>query len=262
MYAQPGPGPSAGTPSEAKRGGQEPKRDGRERESRARSFGEWVTTTQGIITIIATLIGLIVGGSAVVININVPGKPSPTPSPQTSTPQTPATQPLTVDQVRAALLTPADLVNIDPNLTYQDIAVPSAVSCAAATVKPLINVIRQYTDGTVLKLADEIEVYSSANAAHTALAQDAQQITCSLTEPYSISNISSQLNGMCAENDAWQYSQVNNNGTDVSGYLGAVRCGRALVIFFVATVQGSSWDNTSTLVNGMEIAVPKVQSLL
>ncbi len=256
MYAQPGPGRSSGTPSN-------PKSDGQEKESRSRSFGEWITTTQGIITIIATLIGLIIGGgAAVVININVSGKVSPTPNPPTPNPSTPTPQTLTVDQVKAALLMPPDLASIDPNLTYKDVALPRSGSCTAATVKPVINVSREFNDGTTLILGDEIEIYSSANAAHTALTWDAQNIACSFTSPVSVSNISSQINGMGNEDNAWNVTYANDNNVNVSSYLGIVRCGRALAIFLVATSQGSSFDKPDTLVNGIEVAVPKVQSLL
>lgn len=260
MHAQPGLGPSASTPGQ-------PKRDGKEKETRTHSIGEWVSTTQGIIVIIATLIGLIVGGSVVVVNINVPGKTSSTPNSeapngQAPNTQTSAPQTLTVDQVKAALLMPTDLASIDPNLTYKDVALPRMGSCAPAIVKPLINVSREFTDGINLTLGDEIEIFSSANAAHVALAQDSQQATCSLTPPYSTSNISSQLNGMCAENYAMNVTEVNDNNADVSGYFGIVRCGRALVFFSVAALRGSSFDSSNNLVNGMEIAIPKVQSLL
>jgi len=68
--------------------------------------------------------------------------------------------------------------------------------------------------------------------------------------------------GMCAENYAMNVTEVNDNNADVSGYFGIVRCGRALVFFSVAALRGSSFDSWNNLVNGMEIAIPKVQSLL
>jgi len=244
---------------------------GPEKESLARSIADWITTAQGIITTIATLITLIAGGTVIVNNNNSPKAPAPaspptsaaaTPNPPTSAPATSNQQILTPGQAKAALLTSSDLAGIDTNLTYNDVTFPRPGSCKPAVVKPVINVSREFSDAAVLQLDNEIEIYNSPNDARMAFVQDAQQVTCSFTSQYSISSISSQLAGMCDESSAWAVKTVNSNDVKVSGYMGMVRCGRALAFFDVGTSRGSSFDTSSTLVRGMEVAVPKVQNLL
>jgi hypothetical protein len=199
------------------------------------------------------------GGVAIALHINTP-KPSPTPinTPPKPSP-TPSPEGPTVDQVRAALLTSSDLASIDTNLMSVDLQM---TGCNKVTVNDKIDLTRQYRDiAHGLILLDRISIFSSSSDAHIALNEASSGIACSLVEPYSLSNISSQLSGLCDESDAWKATYTQSNNVVLSNYFGIVRCGRAFAIFEVVTEQGSSFDNVNNLVTGMEIAVPKVEEL-
>lgn len=237
------PRPSSGTPKN-------PKSDGPKKAWR--SFRKWITTTWGILTVIATLITLILGVPSVAALVKhftshkAPSALSP--------------QGLTVNQVRAALLTSSDVSSIDKNVTSEDVALPMSSSCDRYTVNPTINVAREFKDDGSLILAEQIEMYTSSEGAHVALGEDVQRVKCSFASDYSVSDISSQLRGMCDESVAWA-TKDKPGGNAVSSYYGIIRCGRAIVNLAVATPERSSFDSEGSLVTGMELAIPKVQDL-
>jgi len=192
------------------------------------------------------------GGFAIAQHIHAHQKPSLTPS-----------QPgATINQVKAALLTSADLAGIDTNLKSADVQVTAPTSCTRrnAPVIPSAGVTRLFGDiSNNLILVESIAAFKSSSDAHTYLVVSARYIGCRLTSA-SISDISSQLNGLCNESRAWEATFENNKFT-YSAYLGAARCGRDVVAFQFQTPQGSTYDNVNNLLSGMELAVPKVEAL-
>ena len=110
-------------------------------------------------------------------------------------------------------------------------------------------------------LVDYIETFDSPSATHLALLLSSSEVACSLPKPYSLSDISSQINGLCDDGRAWKATFRNKYNKIVVNYLGTVRCGRALVSFEVNAFKGSSFDESFNLVDGLEIAVPKVEAL-
>jgi hypothetical protein len=132
-WQQPGPGwwrasdgvwypppqhPVAGAPSPTAGGDRQPTHGGKkEKEPRSRTFREWIQTTQGVLSLIVSIVAL-AGGTAVIIKIG----PSPTPKPprhRTQTvvrsPSIPSPSPSTVistgpvsSEVLQSALLPAD----------------------------------------------------------------------------------------------------------------------------------------------------------
>lgn len=237
--------PQAHTPRPPYGPGGNPGREDPKKNSR--SFGERVNTTQGILAIIVSLITL--GGSAALAVKHFTSHKGPA---------APSAHGISVSQARGALLTSSDLASMDKNLISSDVAFPSYGSCNFK-VQPAIDVDRKFTD-TGLALSDAVEIYGSSTTAHMAFAEDARQIACSFTTQYSISDISSQLHGICSESAAWRITDATSSAT-ISNYAGVVRCEQAVAIFTVSTVQGSSFDNENSFLTGMETAVAKIQEL-
>ena len=234
----------------------------------SRQFQEWVNTTQGIVTIMATLVTLIFGGGGIVLALrgNTPAKPSPAPANTSRKPSpTPTLQGWTLSQVKGALLTVSDLTTMDANLTSVDVQTPvrSTGSCHVQNkIRYIFFLTRRFIDNKKpAELVDYIETFDSPSAAHLALLLSSSEVACSLPKPYSLSDISSQINGLCDDGRAWKATFRNKYNKIVVNYLGTVRCGRALVSFEVNAFKGSSFDDSFNLVDGLEIAVPKVEAL-
>ena len=226
-----------------------PNPQGDDPKKKRRTFGEWVSTTQGIVTIIVGLVTLIFGTSGFAIVHYFHRNPAPTP---------------TVSQVRAALLTSSDLASIDTNLIANDEALISPISCNNNKVTPgqKVGLTRVFKDGSNLWLTESIGVFDSPGDAHTDFESSLKGMACSLVAyPHALSNISTQLNGLCDEHSAWKAAVTLNNGVIDSAYFGLVRCGQFLVNFQLLAVQGSSYDSESNFVSGMQLALPKIQGL-
>jgi hypothetical protein len=238
-----------------------------ERDSRSRKFREWVQTAQGLTSIAVSLIAIAGAATAFATHVIGPNpRPSPTPSvirpasPSLSPTSTPSPVGLTVDAVQGALLTSSDLTGIDSNLGANDIQPTNSSTCPNLTVDSTIAGLRQFIDkSSGLVIVEGIDVYKSSSDAQTALEESASSLTCSITPPHSTSNISNQINGLCSGAVAYEVQYINQQGADVAQYMGIARCGRAILTLAVATTSDSY--NASTLVQAMEIAVPKVQGL-
>jgi hypothetical protein len=231
-------------------GSKDPKKD-------SRSFGEWINTTQGILTIVVSLITL--GGTAAVVVKHFASHGSL------------SSQTLTVDQVRSALLTSSDLAIIDKNLASGDLQYPASGkgSCKPTTVKNTIGLSRTFLDksniSNILIMGEEVGIYNSPSDAHIAISEASQAPACSFADnqQFSVSNISDisdRLAGMCTDAKAWEITVTDDNVT-FSVYDGMARCGRAVVTCIIEVPQGSLFDNAVNLVEGMGLAVPKIEQL-
>ena len=235
--------PASGKPGDSK--SDNPKK-------KSRPFADRVTTTSGILTIIATLITI--GGSvALAINRITNGH----------------SQVITVGQAESSLLASSDLAIVDPNIKSSNIEFPgSGETCT--TMKPLtVNhsietqklFIDKSSSATGLFLLEVIQVYASSSDAQTAFGETAKVITCTfLMTKYPPSNISSGVSDLCAETSAWEKTDPYNIA-DFSEYKAIVRCGRVIATITFATPTGSSLDNETDFHLCMEIAVPKIQQL-
>ena len=129
----------------------------------SRQFQEWVNTTQGIVTIMATLVTLIFGGGGIVLALrgNTPAKPSPAPANTSRKPSpTPTLQGWTLSQVKGALLTVSDLTTMDANLTSVDVQTPvrSTGSCHVQNkIRYIFFLTRRFIDN---KKPAELEAYA------------------------------------------------------------------------------------------------------
>jgi hypothetical protein len=231
-------------------GSKDPKKD-------SRSFGERINTTQGILTIVVSLITL--GGAAAVVVKHFASHASL------------SSQTLTVDQVRSALLTSSDLAIIDKNLASGDLQYPASGkgSCKPITVKNTIGLSRTFLDksniSNILIMGEEVGIYNSPSDAHIAISEASQAPACSFADnqQFSVSNIfdiSNRLAGMCTDAKAWEIT-VNDNNVTFSVYYGMARCGRAVVTCIIEVPQGSLFDNAVNLVECMGLAVPKIEQL-
>jgi hypothetical protein len=249
-WYQPQQQSQANVPSSSPKTPQNPQIDGLKKNPR--SFAERINTTQGIVTIVATLITLIFGGGGIALYIKHIASPAAN------------SKALTVEQVRDALVTSADLAIIDQNLVTADKQVPARGSCKTTTVQAAIQLYREFTSPTsALAMTEEITIFHSSNDAHEAFLEYSKYdgLTCpSSPMPTSTSNISSQIGRLCEESNAWKSTETNGNVTG-SAYNGMARCGAALVSFVLVTLQGSSFDDANNLANGMEISVAKLQEL-
>src|SRR5271166_1396696 len=141
------------------------------------------------IGVIATVLGTVFGYLAVAAAVHWPpfdslaDSASGSPVNSYSYSSSPSPQSPTVDEVKAALLEPSDLTGIDANLTAEDVALPRSGSCQSFPVRPIINVTRQYKDGSSLILGDEIETFRSSADADAIFKLGMQNPTCSFTSP-------------------------------------------------------------------------------
>jgi hypothetical protein len=246
-------------------------------QSNSRSLGERINTTQGIVTIVATLVTLIFGGgSAVAIvrhfsshenslrHISTPvGSVPPAYDP------TPANSPLglTVGQARAGLLTSSDLAVIEGGLAASDIELPpNTYPVCASLSKSLpsaLTVTRVFQDSNGPFWAEEMEVFNSPDNANIALGRESENPACvtSYSPPYShVSTISGQIAGLCDEDEAWSAVITSTDDTSII-YFGTVRCGQVLVSFYAEPGQGLPGDSEENFVIGMRLAVRKFQEM-
>ena len=109
----------------------------------------------------------------------------------------------------------------------------------------------------IVQFDSSILTYATPSDAHIAFNVSSKEAACPDSGWYSISGISSQANGLCQEGGAWKATYKSK----YVYYIGIVRCGRVFLSFEVETNMGSDFDDSFNLVEGMEIAIPKVKEL-
>jgi hypothetical protein len=214
------------------------------------SFADRVTTTQAILAIIVSLITL---GGSVTVAVRYLSHNS---------------QSLTIGQVKGALLTSTDLALIDKNFVSGDVqySKSSSNTCKSATVVPTMGWARTFVDkASTLEIEEDILVLKSSNDAEIGLSEiPGPQCSYANQPEMSISNvtdISNKITGLCAGGKAWASTVTSGGTTAFSFYSGAVRCGRAIVLLHLYTLQGSSYDYAENFVTAFGLAVPKVEQL-
>jgi hypothetical protein len=182
-----------------------------------KTFGEWVATTQGVVTIVATVVTLVFGGGGILAAKHMLWSSQPS---------------LTESQLAGSLLTPTDLTSISTNFTALNAGTGYPTSCdavAAERPQPTLSVTRELINaGQKWDIWEAVSAFDSPADAHTSLTQLSQYLSClygSQEDLFRDVSSSSSLNGLCDENRSWAISSSGSFQVGWSNF----RCGKFIV---------------------------------
>jgi hypothetical protein len=245
----------------------QPSGSGEHRASGRRRWRDSLSTPLGIGASIAAILSLIV--AVVALIAQWPRSPSAPVTSLATTNTSAAThrtvsgshsQGLTVNVVRQALLDSAELATIDSSLKQSDLqpsAAPSAV-CKNDTTYPIYNPARWFNDGDALDMLEEIDSFPTQKSAQIAFSIDSKALPCTF---HSVSNISSQIAGLCDEGYAVEDLVSHQGYLTAANYSGFLRCGRFVLALSLETPLDDTFDQVGKFALYAQIAVPKVQAL-
>jgi hypothetical protein len=167
------------------------------------------------------------------------------------------------ETVQDALLTPADLAAVDDSLKASDIQAPSAsepssASCAGGTTHPADSPARLFEDGSVLAIVEQINQFSSGNAARDAFSTDSRTMMCGFG---SATDITAQIAGLCNQSHAAETLDSRTGYLPAALYAGVVRCGRFIVFLMLETPTDPAFDQAGKFAILAEIAIQKAEAL-
>jgi hypothetical protein len=266
------PDEASGKPGEAK--GKPDRKD--QKESRAKSVGEWIQTTQGLVALIASIVALAGGGAAIAVNSGS-GQASTGSVQNSATPLSTPSAPVNSAPVSAAQLTQALLptTELGPGTVVTgsgtDLSTATGLcgeqlpSGAQATA---YETMKNSNSADQQELNDSVIRWDSASDASNALASAKNTIdqigSCPMSQNGATANISAIPGGSpppaCS---GGQYLAVQGTSDQAAGYIGyrvAASCGAYTVA--IAIVGPTSVISQETADGYLTTAVAKLQSTL
>jgi hypothetical protein len=247
--------------------------DHSEKKSRARSLGDWIQTTQGLVTLIASVVALIGGGAGAAVAITRPpghpAQPGPTstasintagPSDTSPGPAPSATgaftQPATSTQLMNALL-PTSALSSAANVRLSGTNLSdTAGDCGGALKGAEATAYEELQDAqTDLYLTETITYWDSSADAAAVISGTRSAIDQSGSCSYSANGVTQQFSGDYAGSAPQQCTGGQYLATQASigadflyGYQNSVQCGSFTIV--VQEISGGITAVTQSAVDG------------